>query len=360
MPGFNMPNVPVAIDPQKAVQEIANWQMKFGALQANLRGLRDETEGVTPRECVYQEDKLRLYRYAGEGNRSAPPILVCYALVNRPHMMDIEADKSLIRSLTRRGHDIYLIDWGYPDQADSVLSLGDYVFGYLDDCVEAVCRLTRSSAVNLLGVCQGGCFSLCYAAARPDRVANLMVMVTPVDFQTPDNLLTKWAMHADAELAVAAFGNIPGDALNLSYVSLKPFQLNVQKYLSLVDSGDDPEAVRSFMRMEQWIFDSPDQPGACYAEFVRKFHQDNELVNDALSIDGEAIRLDQLTMPVLNIFARDDHLVPPAASKALGPKVGTDDYEELEFPGGHIGIYVSGRSQKLVPPALSDWLIARC
>ncbi|MHA7832995.1 MAG: class III poly(R)-hydroxyalkanoic acid synthase subunit PhaC [Algiphilus sp.] len=362
MTGFsmpNMPNMPVAIDPQKAMQEMANWQMKFGALQANLRGLQDETNGVTARECVFQQDKVRLYRYAGEGNRKSPPILICYALVNRPHMMDIEAEKSLIRSLTKRGHDIYLIDWGYPDPADRVLSLGDFIFGYIDDCVDEVRRLTRSDAVNLLGVCQGGCFSLCYAAANPEKVANLTVMVTPVDFQTPDNLLTKWAMHADVDQAVQAFGNIPGDVLNVSYVSLKPFQLNVQKYLTLLDIGDDPEAVRSFMRMEQWIFDSPDQAGACYGEFTRKFHQENQLVQDELSIEGVQIRLDRLTMPVLNIYARDDHLVPPAASKALASKVGTEDYQELEFPGGHIGIYVSGKSQKLVSPAISDWLIAR-
>jgi polyhydroxyalkanoate synthase subunit PhaC len=61
-------------------------------------------------------------------------------------------------------------------------------------------------------------------------------------------------------------------------------------------------------------------------------------------------------MPVLNIYASEDHLVPPAASRALKQYVGTDDYTALEFPGGHIGIYVSGKSQKTIPPAICKWL----
>ncbi len=64
-------------------------------------------------------------------------------------------------------------------------------------------------------------------------------------------------------------------------------------------------------------------------------------------------------MPVLNIYAQQDHLVPPAASIALKGYVGSRDYTELDFPGGHIGIYVSGKSQATVPPAIGEWLDAR-
>jgi len=62
---------------------------------------------------------------------------------------------------------------------------------------------------------------------------------------------------------------------------------------------------------------------------------------------------------VLNIFAEQDHLVPPSASRVLGDYVGTDDYTQLAFKGGHIGIYVSGRAQREVPPAIHNWLAER-
>ena len=63
-------------------------------------------------------------------------------------------------------------------------------------------------------------------------------------------------------------------------------------------------------------------------------------------------------MPVLNIFAEQDHLVP-SASRPLQDHIGTKDYTELAFKGGHIGIYVSGRAQREVPSAIHDWLKAR-
>jgi polyhydroxyalkanoate synthase len=43
----------------------------------------------------------------------------------------------------------------------------------------------------------------------------------------------------------------------------------------------------------------------------------------------------------------------------LGEHVGTEDYTQLAFKGGHIGIYVSGRAQREVPPAIHNWLSER-
>lgn len=351
-PLFNLNPAEAALEAQR---------MSWGMLQLpqNLRGIVDETTGVSPRDVVWESDPVKLYRYPSAGKAKAQPLLVSYALVNRPHMMDLQHDRSVLGALSRAGHDIYLIDWGYPDPADRFTSLGDYIFGYLHDCVEQVKKMTKSPQVNLVGVCQGGVFATCYAAAHPENVRNLITMVTPVDFQTPDNLLTKWALDSDADLTVKALGNVPGDVLNMSYLTLKPFRLNLQKYWSLLDVADNREGVENFLRMEQWIFDSPAQAGAAFAEFVRRFHQDNQLVKGTLEIDGVPIRLADLNMPILNIFARDDHLVPPDASRAMQEHVGTEDYTELEFPGGHIGLYVSGRSQKLVPPAISEWLADR-
>ena len=76
-------------------------------------------------------------------------------------------------------------------------------------------------------------------------------------------------------------------------------------------------------------------------------------------IGDREVDLANVTMPVLNVFAQQDHLVPPSASQPLGGLIGGDDYSELSFRGGHIGIYVSGRAQKEVPSAIHDWLSAR-
>jgi polyhydroxyalkanoate synthase len=132
--------------------------------------------------------------------------------------------------------------------------------------------------------------------------------------------------------------------------------LNQQKYIGMVDILDDPVELENFLRMERWIFDSPDQAGEAFRQFIKDFYQGNKLIKGTLEIGGQRVDLGKVTQPVLNIFAEQDHLVPPDASRALGEHVGSSDYTQLAFKGGHIGIYVSGRAQREVPPAISAWL----
>jgi polyhydroxyalkanoate synthase len=349
------------LNTESLLQEIGEAADKLTRAHAALADVGEIDVGSSDRKAIYREQKLTLYRYQPQvpSPTVRRPVLIVYALVNRPYMADLQRGRSLIEGLLKQGLDIYLIDWGYPDGSDRLLTLDDYINGYLDHCVDVLRRRCGRPSLNLLGICQGGTFSLCYAALHPEKVANLITTVTPVDFQTPGDMLSHLVRHVDIAQAVETYGNIPGELLNLLFLSLKPFRLTSQKYVDLLDSIDDPGALRNFMRMEKWIFDSPDQAGVAFREFVSACYQQNLLVNGKLEIGGRRIDLGSLEMPILNIFARDDHLVPPEASKALGQYVGTKDYQEIEFPGGHIGIYVSGKSQQMLPPAIADWLRQR-
>ena len=118
--------------------------------------------------------------------------------------------------------------------------------------------------------------------------------------------------------------------------------------------------MEDFLRMEKWIFDSPDQAGEAFREFSKQFFQQNRFMGDTLPrIGSKDVHLGEIDMPVLNIYAEQDHLVPPDASRALRDLVGSDDYTELAFKGGHIGIYVSSRAQREVPQTIHDWLRKR-
>ena len=316
--------------------------------------------GYSQKELVWQTGKLRLYRYRSIARDAAgrAPLLIVYALVNRPYMMDLQEDRSLIRGLLAAGLDVYLIDWGYPDGADRFTTLADYIEDYLAGCVQCILQAHRLDALNLLGVCQGGVFSLCYAALHPRQVRNLITMVTPVDFQTPADLLSKWVSRIDVAAWVGD-GNVSGDALNQLFLSLMPFRLTQQKYIDLLADFADRATLENFMRVEQWIFDSPDQAGAAFREFVRWFYQENRLMRDRLEIAGRKVELRDLPLPVLNLIGKRDHLVPPAASAALRGLLGNADYTALEFDLGHIGMYISARAQRDVPAAIAAWLATR-
>jgi len=314
--------------------------------------------GCSPRTAVWRDGKRVLYRYEARcARRVRVPLLICYALVNRPYMMDLQPGRSMIQALLDSGIDVFLIDWGYPDAGDRFADLNGYINETLDDCVEHLKRFHRMPSVNLLGVCQGGTLSVCYAAAHPEKVKNLITMVTPIDFKTPDNLLSKWAQFVDVE-AMTRSGNISGDFLNFVYLSLMPFRLTQQKYLVLEELAQDPSQLEYFLRMERWIFDSPDQAAQAFSEFLTWFFKENRLIEGGLTIGGIPVRLENLTCPVLNIFALKDHLVPPSASMALGRYAGSADYSELSIDVGHIGMYVSGKARSEVPQAITRWLEA--
>ncbi|TVQ82656.1 MAG: class III poly(R)-hydroxyalkanoic acid synthase subunit PhaC [Micavibrio sp.] len=348
--------------PDQFMDEVIRFNTKLAAGLKNLMDLEEIPTGVTDKEAVYTEDKLILYHFkphvkAKKVNKT--PLLIVYALVNRPYMTDLNEKISFVRGLIESGQEVYLIDWGYPDRADRFLTLDDYINGYIDRCVNVLRRRHKVDSVNLLGICQGGSFSLCYAALHPEKVKNLTTMVTPVDFHTKDNMLSKWIQHVDVDLLVDTLGNIPGDYLNWTFLTLKPYRLMSQKYVDMVNILDNPKHLNNFMRMEKWIYDSPDQAGEAYRQFIKDFYQQNLLMKGGVEIGGRKVDLKNVTMPVLNVFAEDDHLVPPSASKPLQKYAGTKDYTELSFKGGHIGIYVSSAARSLVPPSVGEWLNKR-
>jgi len=353
-------NGPFDFSPEALAREAMRMQAKLGAGLGTLREVEDVAYGATERDEVWRDGRVVLYRFRGETKPTAKvPLLISYALVNRPYMVDLQSDRSIVKGLLARGEDVYIIDWGYPDRSDRYLTLEDYIERFLGGAVAHLRGAFGMDAINLLGICQGGAFALCYAALHPDKVRNLVTMVTPVDFHTDDNMLSNWVRDLDADLFVDTLGNVPADVMNYCYLMLKPFRLNLQKYVGLVDILDDKNAVEDFLRMEKWIFDSPDQAGEAFRQFIKQFYQANGFVNGGITIGDKDVHLGMVEMPVLNIFAEQDHLVPPASSKALKELVGTDDYTELSFRGGHIGIYVSGRAQKEVPQTIHDWLAKR-
>ena len=324
-----------------------------------LSGIEQIDIATAEKSLVWQEDNVKLYRYKNDNITCSVPVLITYALVNRYEMMDLQPDRSIIRKLLSLGLDIYLIDWGYVTRAERYLSMDDYVNGYIDGSVDYIRKAHRIDKVNLLGVCQGGTLSLIYSALHPEKVRNLITMVTPVDFSTEDGLLFRWSRYLDIDKIVDANGGVvPGELLNTAFDMLKPMS-KTKKYTGIINTLDDKDKMMNFLRMEKWVADSPDQAGECFRQFIKDLYQKNKLIKGELEIGGQRVDLKKVTMPVLTIYAAEDHLVPPSATKPLNDHIGSTDKQLYEFPGGHIGVFVGARSQKELGPTVADWVKQR-
>lgn len=322
---------------------------------------------TTPKDLVWQQDKVSLYRFRPlAGQRVRVPVLLTYGLIGRWTMTDLQDDRSLVRNLLNLGVDLYVVDWGNPSRADRFLTLDDYVCGYLGGCVDEIARRAGVERVNLLGVCEGGVFTTCYAALEPERVNTMTLTITPIDFHADavderpgHGFINVWARSLppeDVDRLIEANGNLPGEFMGAVFNLMTPMRTMYKYSFDMLDVVDDEKRLLNWLRMEKWIADRPDHPGEAAKQWLKDLYQQNKLILNELELDGRRVDLGRITMPVLNVYAKDDHIIPPATSRALGAKVGTPEYEELALPGGHVGVFVGGKSQKMFAPAVAAFL----
>ena len=359
------------VDPRAAMKEFSDFsrRMHKGRELLDKTKDRDVRIATTPKEEVFRQDKTVLYRYRPAAKKTiGAPVLVVYGLVGRYTMADLQEDRSLVRNLLAQGVDLYVVDWGTPTRGDRWLTLEDYIDGYLGECVDHIRRSHGVQKVSLLGICEGGVFTICYAARNPKKVKNLVVTITPVDFHAGSRnaplhhgLIGLWARsmsREDVDRLIEANGNLPGELMSFVFSMMTPVNSLTKYNLGLFDVMDDEKKLLNFLRMEKWLADRPAHPGEAAKQWLVDLYQKNELVKGGFRLGGEKVDLKRITMPVLNVFAEEDHIIPPKSSQALKSRIGTKDYTELPLPGGHVGVFVSGKSQGILGKNIYSWLKA--
>lgn len=308
------------------------------------------------KELVFTVGGARLFHYKNHGaKKGGTPLLIIYSLINRQYMMDLQPDRSVIRKFVDGGQDVYSIDWGYPAAKDMYLSMEDYINRYMDACVDYMISATGYEKINLLGVCQGGVFSLIYTALHQSKIKNLITMVVPINFDTEDALLFRWCKLVNVENLNRAFGLVSGDCLNYMFLFLKPYELNVEKYRSLA-LGGYRKNLPMFLRMEHWTFDCPNESGAMLLDCMDGLFIRNLLYKGEFRLGNTPVDTHDVTCPVLCVCGEKDHIVPISASAPLMDIIGSRDKTFMTFKTGHIGMYVSTSSQNSVSPQILDWI----
>ena len=341
------------------VEEMGKTISKLQKGYETLQNIHEVEVGSTPKTLVWQQDKVKLYRY----NRSTPakckiPVLVSFAIMNRHDVLDLQPDRSLMKKFLDEGLDIYIMDWGYPSKADRFLTMEDYILGYMNGAVDFIRRSHGIQKINKMGICQGGTFSTIYAALFPEKLNTLTVYVAPFDFTTDKCMLYKWTKYIDVDAMVDSLGVIPADMLNAGFGMLKP-SMDISKYFGVLDSLDDEGKIMNFLRMEYWKADCPDLAGEMYRKYIKDLFRDNKLIKGEFELGGQLVNLKNITMPFLNIYATEDNIIPNESTIAVNAKIGSKDKELYAFPGGHIGVFVGGRSQKELGPKVAKWVTDR-
>ncbi len=345
----------MTFNPSGLFEELTSTTQKLAKGYETLQNIKDVDVAVTPKELVWQRDKVKLYHYTRETPAKCKvPVLVSFAMLNRHDVLDLQPDRSLMKKLLEEGLDIYIMDWGYPTQADKYLTMEDYIDGYMNDAVDFIRRKHNVPKIHKQGICQAGTYSMIYASRYPQKLKSLVTYVAPFDFGENENMLYKWAKHIDIDAMVDNVGTISGEMIDSAFSMLKP-SMNVSKYIGVMDSLEDEDKLLNFLRMERWKSDLPAIPGEMYRKYIKDLFRDNLLIKGKMTLGGETINLKNMNVPYLNVYATGDAIIPNDSTIAVMSKIGSTDKKEIPFPGGHIGVFVGTKSQKDLAPAVAKW-----
>ncbi len=320
----------------------------------------------TPKEVIWTLNKARLYHYipvVPPSERHPVPLLLVFALMNRPSILDLRPGNSFVEYMVGKGYDVYLLDWGAPGLEDKALTFDDYVLEYLPRAVRKLKAFSGSARFSLLGWCIGALITTMYAALRPESgLINLILLTAPLDFGDPQcRGFIRWVNdeHFDVEKLLAVYGNMPGELLDYGAKALKPVDNYITNYLRLWENLRDPRVVESWHAMNTWVNDLIPLAGGAYRQLIVDLYQHNRLMEGTLKLRGEPVDLSAIRANVLNVIATEDHIVPPEQTEGIMAKLGSGDKQLLKIPGGHIGMMAGSAALKRTWPQIDAWLAPR-
>lgn len=345
----------------------AEWHKSLEKMQKFNELLTTNAQiAQTPKQLIWTLNKARLYRYVPvrpEQQRHRIPLLLVFAIMNRPHVLDLRPGHSFVEYMLQHGYDVYLLDWGIPGPEDRDLKFEDYALDYLPRAIRKFKTVSQSDKFSMLGWCLGALITTIYASLRSeDGLKNLILLTAPLDFSDKQaGGFSRWASHPEfnANMIVDKLGNVPGEMIDTGAKMLKPVENFIGTYVNLWDNIDNPKFIEGWHAMNTWVRDIIPMSGAAYQQLINDFYKENRLMEDSLVVGGEHVKLGNLKASVLNVIAQADHITPPCQSERVLDQMGSQDKEVFQVRGGHIGIMAGRGAEKNTWPHIEKWLAER-
>lgn len=325
----------------------------------------DAEIATTPRELVWTHRKTSLYRYRSSSRRHPIPMLLVFALINRPEIFDLRPGRSLVESLLEAGFDVYLLDWGELDEEDGDMGLAEFVCDELDWAVRETLLDSGQEELTLVGWCIGGTLVTMYLGLEREGmdgspVRNALLLTTPIE--AGDSLYLKWVGgdHFDVDFIADNFPVVPGSGIDFANKAMKPVKNFSTTYRSLWEQVLAGKADRAgYQAMARWVAANPPFPSRAFREWITWIYKENRLVQGRVTLRGRAVDLGSIEQNLLVVTAGSDHIAPREGTEPLLGLVSSEDVTHLARPGGHIGLVAGSKAKRELWPVLIDWLAER-
>ncbi len=327
----------------------------------------DAVIGATPREVVWTHRETTLYRYRSSKRRYGVPLLLVFALINRPEIFDLHPGRSLVEFLLDEEFDVFLVDWGEPDEEDADMGLDNYVCDELEWAVRETLRASGAEEVSLMGWCIGATLCAMYCGldrdgARGGRVPvkNLVLLTMPIDGRGSN--YAKWVGddEFDVDRTAELWRVVPGSGIDFANKMLKPVTNFWTTYRRLWEGVQDGTERRdSYQSMAKWVADNPPFPGRAWAQWIHLMYRDASLLSGRLRLRDRRVDLHRIDQSVMVVTAGADHIAPRPGTMPIFDLVSSEDVEHLDRPGGHIGLVAGSAARTEIWPHIAEWLAER-
>ena len=319
-----------------------------------------EPFGVPPpkTEPALRDGNATLSAFPGMGKALASVLLVP-GFAAGPRMLDLDPQRSAVRTLAGYGIDTWLLDWGRTDETDRHRTVANQL-ERIDRAVDVVRDSTNGGRPALAGHFHGGLLALLYCLRYPGKVRALVTLSVPVRFASSDDPFAGWLRACDGERLVDVLGNVPGPLVAALAAASSPMGWCGGGFFTLLEGLDSAAAADRLARFEQARRFPPAFPGETFRGLYRAFYRDDSFAAaGGAVIDGHRYEVRALRTPLLNVFARDDRFVPPDASLPLATWAGTGPGSNREHPGGHYDLLIGHRAHTELWPGIATWLVGQ-
>lgn len=314
---------------------------------------------AVPAEPVHEDTQtgFRLLRYKYKANPTAKHmrLLLVPHIINRPYILDLNEDVSVVGFLCRQGIEVFMIDWGYPETRHRDISFAHYA-----RYVDRAAGLMPTEAPFVLGYCTGGIIALIWAGWFPQKSKALVLMATPVDFADWRDPRLIWGKLFNARQVAGHCGNIPGELID--FIGMQLFSLYLPQFAMEPEFWEEFwgwDAFKNHWRRWRWVMDAQAVPAAAYEQFIEDCYRNNLLIQNRMYINDQRVDLTRIDCPLLNLYGRYDHIVPPGSVRALKRVYRGNDYQEIDFPSSHVGLAASRKAHDHLWPRVAAWLSDR-
>jgi polyhydroxyalkanoate synthase len=261
---------------------------------------------------------------------------------------------SLVENALSAGFEVFLIDWGEPDERDARNGVATYVDDVLAPAIERTASNAGSGGVSTIGYCMGSLFCLLAAASHQQLPIKAMVgLTTPIDLSRMGFLLNLFTeMGLEPADVVDESGLVSAETVSRGFKLVRPTGVILQAAELWVHLAND-EYVLGYRAIDHWVKDQIPMTSALLEDWIELARSDTS--RGTFRVRSRTFELAHVKTPLLSVVAEEDTLVPRAASAPLLDLVGSAQKQEIVLPGGHIGVVV-GRRASRVHTELLAWL----